>query len=237
MPDFRFSVIAVWSCGSRCKLASSSSTNQVGRGCRPCCINRSTSRSSHQLTSGMSGSRVSGVLGRNTHPCRSRDHAVVLQRDVVSCSRGRSWSASATMLNEAMIPLRCCGRLRGDHRRVGRPAHAPIELVLVAEHPGQLLQGEADPEEMGKEATRALGEELLVLVAVGKERGGDGQGLGVLTDFVRWIPVGAPRVERIEDDVAPVGCVELRREFARGIVDDGRVATRVDLLQQLPDEA
>jgi len=46
---FRFSVSAVVNCGSRCKLASSSSTNHVFRFVVSSFIIRNTNKSSHRL--------------------------------------------------------------------------------------------------------------------------------------------------------------------------------------------
>ena len=89
---------------------------------------------------------------------------------------------------------------------------------------------------MRKDSARGFGEELVVVVPVGEQRRRQGQRLRLVPDFIRRRPIGAPGIERIEDEVAAGGRVELGGVFERRIVDDRGVAAGLDLRQHLPDQ-
>ena len=90
---------------------------------------------------------------------------------------------------------------------------------------------------MGEDLLRRFSEELALLVR-GRlvQRGGNGLGFGAAAQLFRWSPIGAARVERIEDDVAAFGIVEPLHELAGRIIDDGRMASLLDLHEKLHDE-
>ena len=67
---------------------------------------------------------------------------------------------------------------------------------------------------------------------VGEQRRSQRQCLGFVPQLIAWTPVGHPLVERIEDRVAALGRVELRRVVERRVVDDGRLAALLDLQQR-----
>ena len=53
--------------------------------------------------------------------------------------------------------------------------------------------------------------------------------------FAFEIPERAPLIERIEDQIAPFGTVELLDELARRVVDDARFSPCFDLPEDLPN--
>src|SRR5208337_724076 len=108
--DLRFSVMAVWSCGSFCRLASSSSTNHTG-----CCSGvgalsrRRTSMSIQRLCSGRSASRSAGCEVMKIHPWRFFDQSRAVHSVLASVFFGSRRKLSAIRLNEPSTPERWCG--------------------------------------------------------------------------------------------------------------------------------
>ena len=51
-----------------------------------------------------------------------------------------------------------------------------------------------------------------------------------------WSPVGAPFVERVENDVVTLRVIEALGELQRRVVDDGRIAPASNLPEDLHDE-
>src|ERR1700730_16598315 len=89
---------------------------------------------------------------------------------------------------------------------------------------------------MREEAPRRSSEKRVLVLPLGKERRRERQRLGFVPPFISWTPVGTSCVQRIEDDVAALACVELRCVFERRIVHDGGFTARLDLAQHLTDE-
>ena len=54
-----------------------------------------------------------------------------------------------------------------------------------------------------------------------------------MRDLREWRPIGRPRIERIEDHIAALGPVIMRDELAAGVIDQGRFAPRLDLVEHL----
>jgi len=133
--DLRFSVNAVASCGNRCKLASSSSTNHTR------CfaglsgfISRRTRRSSHKLMSGCSGALSSGVLVTKIQPCFFFAHSRAVHLDLACASVFSKLSESAIRLSDARTPSRCAGAdwLTSDASSVpctSRSSAAPSRII------------------------------------------------------------------------------------------------------------
>ena len=91
-------------------------------------------------------------------------------------------------------------------------------------------------QQVRKDAPGRVRKERVRMVAVGKERRRERERLGVVPHFVTRAPERAASVEGIENDVAARLVVELRKELPRRVIDDGGIAARRDLLQELADE-
>ena len=82
---------------------------------------------------------------------------------------------------------------------------------------------------MREDPSRPFREEGRVVGAVGEQRSRERPGLSVVLHFVAGTPGRTPRVERIQNEVAALGVVELRCVFERRIVHDRRLAAGLDL--------
>src|SRR2546427_11167772 len=90
---------------------------------------------------------------------------------------------------------------------------------------------------MSKYLLRAIDEEFVLLFGGSlKERGGDRSGFRASDKLFRRSPIGAPAVQRIEHDLAAAFVIKTLDEFAGRVVDNGRVATRLNLAQHLHDD-
>src|ERR1700730_11570396 len=90
---------------------------------------------------------------------------------------------------------------------------------------------------MSKYLLRAIDEEFVLLFGGSlKERGGDRSGFRAPDKLLRGPPIGAPAVQRIEHDIAATFVIKTLDEFAGRVVDNGRVATRLNLTQNLHDD-
>ena len=90
---------------------------------------------------------------------------------------------------------------------------------------------------MGEDLLRRLGEKLALLVRGRLVQGrGNGLGLGTATQLFGWSPIGAARIERIQNDVAAAGVVEPLHELAGRVIHDGRMAALFDLYEELHDQ-
>ena len=69
------------------------------------------------------------------------------------------------------------------------------------------------------------------------QRHGQGLGFGLATEFLRRVPIGHPRIEWIENDVAAMLVIELLHKFAGRIVNDCAVASGVHLIEHLANDA
>ncbi len=235
--DFRFSVTAVWSCGSRCRLASSSRTNHTGRWPGwPRFISRSTSMSSHRL-----------VSGHETRACLRRAREEQPAATVARPRRGTPALGRLRFTREQLQRIRhhvergehaaaLRGRLPVDDRRVRRPVHTAIELLVVTQPGGQFFGGRPERQQVRKDAPRAFREERILVDAIGKERRGERERFGLVAQLVAGAPVRRPRVERIENHVTAFWRVELRRVFERRVVHDGGVAAVLELTEELSNQ-
>jgi hypothetical protein len=68
------------------------------------------------------------------------------------------------------------------------------------------------------------------------QRLGEGKRLSLVLHFISRRPVRHSRVERIQNPVTALGLVELRCELERRVVDDRRLASIGDLLEQLSNQ-
>ena len=90
---------------------------------------------------------------------------------------------------------------------------------------------------MGKDLLRSLGEKLALLVGRRLvQRGRNGLRFGPSAKLLGRSPIGAARVQRIENDVAAITVVEPLHELAGRVVDDGRMAAALNLPEHLHDE-
>ena len=78
--------------------------------------------------------------------------------------------------------------------------------------------------------------ELLGRGVIGKQAFGDGQGLCFIIGLFADRPVGATLVSRIEDDIAASFVIKLGEVLAMRIVNDRRLATFLDLVEDRADE-
>jgi len=117
----------------------------------------------------------------------------------------------------------------------GRSLHDRGDLLGVAHPPQQVPDLRFAAQQMGQNPTRRVGEVRLLVLLFGQHRGGDGGSDLGAEDLIRQVPVGAAGVQRIEDQVAALGRIELAHEVHRRIVDDGSVAALLYLPQNLPD--
>ena len=193
--------------------------------------------SSHRLVSGTRRGRVSGVLVRNSQPWgQAAAHAAALQRCVVSRSVGQQLERVRHHVERGEDAAPLGRRLSVDHRGVRRAGEAPIDLVFVAEPPGELFGRRPQRQQVREDASRRFGEERVLVVPIREERRGERERFRLVPPLIARRPVRTPRVERIQDDIAALGRVELRRVFERRVVDDGGLAARLELRQQLADQ-
>src|SRR5271156_4129313 len=88
---------------------------------------------------------------------------------------------------------------------------------------------------MGQYPARAIGKELLFMLLLWQECGGNRHRSFIAGNLVVKPPIGAARIERIEDQIAPRWRVELRGKLQRRIVNDGRLSSLRNLAKNLPD--
>ena len=93
-------------------------------------------------------------------------------------------------------------------------------------------------QKMSEDFLGRLGEELTLLVT-GRlvERGRDSLGFGLAAQLLGRSPVGAPLVQRIEYQVAPLLVVEPLNELASRVVDDGRMTPTLYLPEHLHNQS
>ena len=190
--------------------------------------------SSHRLMSGLRRSRVSDVLVRKIQPRRWLAQEAALQRRDASVGKQHERVRHHVQGRpDADLLIR---RLAVDHRGVGRAGHAALEFLLVAEPSDERLRRRVEREEMREDAPGRVREKRIAVVAVGKERRRQRERFGLVPHFIARTPERAATVERIENDVAARRIVELAEELSRRVVDDGRLASCLNLLEELPDE-
>ena len=69
-----------------------------------------------------------------------------------------------------------------------------------------------------------------------EERGSDGSSFRAPDKLLRWSPIRATAVKRIEHNIAAVFVIEALDEFAGRVMDNSGVSTRLNLAQHLPDD-
>src|SRR2546426_2118433 len=187
--------------------------------------------SSHKLTSGARRFRVSGVLVRNSQPCRSFDHSSVLQRCLVSASLGSSFMASATMFSEPSTPLRC----GGESRSIIAAYSVPFTLRSISSgcdihHTNSCGVG-WKLSKCAKIFRGASTKKEFSLCRVGEQRCGQSESVCPLPQLVPGSPVGHPLVQRIENQIAARRSKKVGHVvgWCRRIVHDGCFAVLLDL--------
>ena len=120
----------------------------------------------------------------------------------------------------------------GDRRR----RDAALDLLDVAHPRGQLFGGWPGVLEQVSENRASRSDRLCAVQGVWKERICERRGCGNEAGLVSDAPVGHPRIDRIADEVAPRGIVELGREVEIRIVDDRGFTASPDLPEHLADD-
>src|ERR1700723_3448591 len=90
---------------------------------------------------------------------------------------------------------------------------------------------------MGEDLLWCLGEKLALLVAGWLvERGRNRLRLSLAPQFFGRPPIGAAVVEWVQYNIPALGVIETLNELASRVVDDGRVASALNLPEYLQDE-
>ena len=90
---------------------------------------------------------------------------------------------------------------------------------------------------MSKDLLRDFDKEFsLFILGWLEERGRDSGGLRVPGELLGRSPIGAPGVERVQDDITAAEVQKAPREFKGRIIDDCGLASRLDLAKQLQDD-
>src|ERR1035437_8685789 len=128
-------------------------------------------------------------------------------------------------------------RALGNHGFHLRPAYTQVNLCRVGEPRNQFLRCRTFGKEMGENLLRRLGEKLALLVA-GRlvKRGCNRLRLSLAPQLFGRPPVGATVVQRVQYNVATFFRIEALNKFASRVVDDGRVASALNLPKYLHDE-
>ncbi|HTV04242.1 MAG TPA: hypothetical protein VME86_02660 [Acidobacteriaceae bacterium] len=105
-----------------------------------------------------------------------------------------------------------------------------VDLVRVRHPVDQLLRRRQAEQQVSEDLLWAFDEELALPVGRWLKQGrGDRARLGAANQLFGWSPVRAAPVKRIEYDVASAGVIKPLDEFAGGVVNDSRMAARLNL--------
>ena len=141
--------------------------------------------SSHKLVSGTRRGRVSGVLVRNSQPWgHAFAHAAALHRRDGVALRRQELERVGHHVERGQHAAPLGRRLPIDHGGVGRPGQPPVDLVFVAQPPGEFLRRRSEREQVREDAARRFREERILVMPVREQRRGERERLRLVPPFV-----------------------------------------------------
>src|ERR1022692_1651005 len=115
-----------------------------------------------------------------------------------------------------------------------RPFQPSVDLLRVGHPLDQLLWSWAVGHEECENLLRRLDEKLTLLVLWRLEKGnGESLCFGATAQFLRWSPIGATFIERIQDHIAILRIIKALDELPCWVVDDRCICSGVYLHMHL----